>query len=74
MNPHMVVLQYALYTIMVLDEWRNDIPMAFFVTSCTREQYLQGARIIPYRFIYLCFRVSRFGLKYEGDSGEALSL
>lgn len=39
-NPHIVVFQYPLYTIMVFDEWRNGIPVAFFVISRTREQDL----------------------------------
>jgi hypothetical protein len=40
-NLHIVIFQYPLYTIMVFDEWRNDIPVAFFVVSRTREQDLQ---------------------------------
>ena len=39
-NVHIVVFQYPLYTIMVFDEWRNGIPVAFFVKSRTREQDL----------------------------------
>ena len=39
-NVHIVVFQYPLYTIMVFDEWRNGIPVAFFVISRTREQDL----------------------------------
>ncbi len=32
--------QYPLYTIMVFDEWRNGIPVAFFIISRSREQDL----------------------------------
>ena len=35
-----LALQYPLYTIMAFDEWRNDILVAFFVISRTREQDL----------------------------------
>ena len=35
-----LALQYPLYTIMAFDEWRNGIPVAFFVISRTREQDL----------------------------------
>lgn len=39
--PTYCVLQYPLYTIMFFDEWRNNILVAFFVVSCTREQNLR---------------------------------
>ena len=32
--------QYPLYIVMVFDDWRNGIPVAFFVISRTREQDL----------------------------------
>jgi hypothetical protein len=34
-------LQYPLYTVMVFDDWRNGIPVAFFVISRTREHDLR---------------------------------
>lgn len=37
---HMLGFQYPLYTIMAFDEWRNGIPVAFFVISRSREQEL----------------------------------
>lgn len=33
-------VQYPLYTAMVFDEWRNGIPVAFFVISQCREKDL----------------------------------
>lgn len=33
----MTYLQYPLYTIMVFDEWRNGIPVAWFITSSSKE-------------------------------------
>jgi hypothetical protein len=33
-------LQYPLYTVMVFDDWRHGIPVAFFVISRSREQDL----------------------------------
>jgi hypothetical protein len=33
-------LQYPLYTLMVFDEWRNGIPVAFFVISSAKEKDL----------------------------------
>ena len=32
--------QYPLYTVMVFDDWRNGITVAFFAISQTREQDL----------------------------------
>lgn len=36
----MTYLQYPLYTIMVFDEWRNGIPVAWFITSSSKEEDL----------------------------------
>ena len=36
----MTYLQYPLYTIMVFDEWRNGIPIAWFITSSSKEEDL----------------------------------
>jgi hypothetical protein len=32
--------QYSLYTLMAFDEWRNGIPVAFFVISSVKEKDL----------------------------------
>jgi hypothetical protein len=36
----MTYLQYPLYTIMVFDEWRNGIPVAWFIMSSSKEEDL----------------------------------
>ena len=36
----MTYLQYPLYTIMVFDEWRNGILVAWFITSSSKEEDL----------------------------------
>ena len=38
--PLTCLCQYPLYTVMVFDDWRNDIPVAFFAISRSREQDL----------------------------------
>lgn len=36
----MTYLQCPLYTIMVFDEWQNGIPVAWFITSNSKEEDL----------------------------------
>lgn len=34
-------MQYPLYTVMVFDEWRNGIPVAYFIISSSTENALK---------------------------------